>query len=119
MASVNQLPFLSFATSILSLSQPQTHIMRLSGQVILDHLGLGVKTGKPYIWHSKASNPFANLKRECVPPPLPASLPLCAPLVSPSMFHSSGMPVVPYPLRTPLCMRTDSGRRQTDAAPIG
>lgn len=35
-------------------------------QVILDHLGLGVKTGKPYIWHSKASNPFVNLKRECV-----------------------------------------------------
>ena len=33
-------------------------------QVLLDHLGLGVKTGKPYIWHSKASNPFANLKRE-------------------------------------------------------
>jgi Reversibly glycosylated polypeptide len=33
-------------------------------QVMLDHLGLGVKTGKPYIWHSKASNPFANLKRE-------------------------------------------------------
>ena len=38
----------------------------LRGQVILDHLGLGTKTGKPYIWHSKASNPFANLKRECV-----------------------------------------------------
>jgi len=23
-----------------------------------------VKTGKPYIWHSKASNPFVNLKKE-------------------------------------------------------
>ena len=33
-------------------------------QVICDHLGLGVKTGKPYIWHSKASNPFVNLKKE-------------------------------------------------------
>lgn len=32
--------------------------------MILDHTGLGVKTGKPYIWHSKASNPFVNLKRE-------------------------------------------------------
>jgi hypothetical protein len=32
--------------------------------VICDHLGLGVKTGKPYIWHSKASNPFVNLKKE-------------------------------------------------------
>lgn len=33
-------------------------------QVITDHLGLGVKTGLPYIWHSKASNPFVNLKKE-------------------------------------------------------
>ncbi|KAL0415650.1 UNVERIFIED_CONTAM: UDP-arabinopyranose mutase 1 [Sesamum latifolium] len=32
--------------------------------VITDHLGLGVKTGLPYIWHSKASNPFVNLKKE-------------------------------------------------------
>lgn len=32
-------------------------------QVICDHLGLGVKSGKPYIWHSKASNPFVNLKK--------------------------------------------------------
>lgn len=31
---------------------------------ICDHLGLGVKTGLPYIWHSKASDPFANLKKE-------------------------------------------------------
>jgi reversibly glycosylated polypeptide/UDP-arabinopyranose mutase len=27
-------------------------------------LGLGVKTGLPYIHHSKASNPFVNLKKE-------------------------------------------------------
>ena len=27
-------------------------------------MGLGVKTGLPYIWHSKASNPFVNLKKE-------------------------------------------------------
>lgn len=33
-------------------------------QVICDHLNLGVKTGLPYIWHSKASNPFTNLKKE-------------------------------------------------------
>ncbi|XVE91643.1 hypothetical protein REPUB_Repub01dG0027600 [Reevesia pubescens] len=33
-------------------------------KVICDHLGLGVKTGLPYIWHSKASNPFFNLKKE-------------------------------------------------------
>jgi reversibly glycosylated polypeptide/UDP-arabinopyranose mutase len=33
-------------------------------KVICDHLGLGVKTGLPYIWHSKASNPFVNLKKE-------------------------------------------------------
>lgn len=33
-------------------------------QVICDHLHLGVKTGLPYIWHSKASNPFVNLKKE-------------------------------------------------------
>ncbi|KAL6973500.1 putative UDP-arabinopyranose mutase 2 [Sarracenia purpurea var. burkii] len=32
--------------------------------VICDHLGYGVKTGLPYIWHSKASNPFVNLKKE-------------------------------------------------------
>ncbi|WOG90710.1 hypothetical protein DCAR_0309954 [Daucus carota subsp. sativus] len=33
-------------------------------KVICDHLGLGVKTGLPYIWHSKASNPFVDLKKE-------------------------------------------------------
>lgn len=33
-------------------------------QVICDHLGYGIKTGLPYIWHSKASNPFVNLKKE-------------------------------------------------------
>jgi hypothetical protein len=33
-------------------------------QVITDHLSLGIKTGLPYIWHSKASNPFVNLKKE-------------------------------------------------------
>ncbi|KAF2544242.1 hypothetical protein F2Q68_00033308, partial [Brassica cretica] len=33
-------------------------------KVICDHLGLGVKTGLPYIYHSKASNPFVNLKKE-------------------------------------------------------
>lgn len=32
--------------------------------MICDHLGFGVKTGLPYIWHSKASNPFVNLKKE-------------------------------------------------------
>jgi len=36
----------------------------MNWQVICDHLGLGVKTGLPYIWHSKASNPFVNLKKE-------------------------------------------------------
>jgi reversibly glycosylated polypeptide/UDP-arabinopyranose mutase len=29
-------------------------------KVICDHLGLGVKTGKPYVYHSKASDPYAN-----------------------------------------------------------
>ncbi|KAG8366475.1 hypothetical protein BUALT_Bualt17G0083800 [Buddleja alternifolia] len=33
-------------------------------KVICDHLNFGVKTGLPYIWHSKASNPFVNLKKE-------------------------------------------------------
>ncbi|KAL4396427.1 hypothetical protein AHAS_Ahas01G0090800 [Arachis hypogaea] len=33
-------------------------------QVICDHLGLGLKIELPYIWHSKASNPFVNLKKE-------------------------------------------------------
>lgn len=33
-------------------------------KVICDHLGLGVKTGLPYLWHSKASNPFVNLRKE-------------------------------------------------------
>ena len=33
-------------------------------KVICDHLSLGVKTGLPYIWHSKASDPFTNLKKE-------------------------------------------------------
>ena len=33
-------------------------------KVICDHLGYGIKTGLPYVWHSKASNPYANLKKE-------------------------------------------------------
>ncbi|PQP91669.1 UDP-arabinopyranose mutase 3-like [Prunus yedoensis var. nudiflora] len=33
-------------------------------KVICDHLGYGVKTGLPYVWHSKARNPFVNLKKE-------------------------------------------------------
>eukprot|EP01023_Acetabularia_acetabulum_P015743 TRINITY_DN17709_c0_g1_i1.p1 TRINITY_DN17709_c0_g1~~TRINITY_DN17709_c0_g1_i1.p1 ORF type:complete len:351 (-),score=64.55 TRINITY_DN17709_c0_g1_i1:3221-4273(-) len=33
-------------------------------KVICDHLSLGIKTGLPYIWHSKASNPFNNLRKE-------------------------------------------------------
>lgn len=33
-------------------------------KVIADHLGLGVKTGLPYIFHSKASDPFVNLRKE-------------------------------------------------------
>ena len=32
--------------------------------MVCDHLGWGVKTGLPYIWHSKASNPFVNLRKE-------------------------------------------------------
>ncbi|KAL3748646.1 hypothetical protein ACJRO7_009821 [Eucalyptus globulus] len=36
----------------------------LASRVICDHLGLEVKTGLPYIWHSKASNPFVNLRKE-------------------------------------------------------
>ncbi|CAF4547074.1 unnamed protein product, partial [Rotaria sp. Silwood2] len=35
-----------------------------ASKVIADHLGLGVKTGAPYIRHNKASNPFNNLKKE-------------------------------------------------------
>lgn len=27
-------------------------------------MGLGIKTGLPYIFHSKASNPFVNLRKE-------------------------------------------------------
>lgn len=33
-------------------------------KVICDHLKLGVKSGLPYIWHSKASDPFNNLQKE-------------------------------------------------------
>ena len=33
-------------------------------KVVCDHLGLGVKTGKPYVWHSKASDPLVNLEKE-------------------------------------------------------
>lgn len=33
-------------------------------KVICDHLNLGVKTGTPYIRHARASNAFANLKKE-------------------------------------------------------
>lgn len=33
-------------------------------KVICDHMGVGSKTGLPYVWHSKASNPFVNLRKE-------------------------------------------------------
>ncbi|GMH44093.1 hypothetical protein BSKO_12028 [Bryopsis sp. KO-2023] len=33
-------------------------------KVICDHLNFGTKTGLPYLWHSKASNPFVNLRKE-------------------------------------------------------
>lgn len=33
-------------------------------KLICDHLGIGCKTGLPYVWHSKASNPFVNLRKE-------------------------------------------------------
>jgi reversibly glycosylated polypeptide/UDP-arabinopyranose mutase len=35
-----------------------------ASKVIADHLGFGVKSGAPYIFHNKASNPFTNLKKE-------------------------------------------------------
>ncbi|CAF3079519.1 unnamed protein product [Rotaria socialis] len=35
-----------------------------ASKVVADHLGLGVKTGAPYVRHNKASNPFTNLKKE-------------------------------------------------------
>merc|ERR1719162_1456123 len=31
---------------------------------VADHLGIGIKSGMPYIRHNKASNPFVNLKKE-------------------------------------------------------
>jgi hypothetical protein len=31
---------------------------------VSDHLGLGIKSGMPYIKHNKASNPFVNLRKE-------------------------------------------------------
>jgi reversibly glycosylated polypeptide / UDP-arabinopyranose mutase len=33
-------------------------------KVICDHLGLGVKSGAPYVWHARASDPVANLVKE-------------------------------------------------------
>ena len=35
-----------------------------ASKVVADHLGMGVKSGQPYIRHNKASNPFTNLKKE-------------------------------------------------------
>jgi hypothetical protein len=31
----------------------------------MDHLGLGVWSGSPYVRHSKKSNKWVNLKKEC------------------------------------------------------
>jgi len=31
---------------------------------VADHLGIGIKSGMPYIRHNKASNPFVNLRKE-------------------------------------------------------
>ncbi|MBA0590247.1 hypothetical protein Gorai_018961 [Gossypium raimondii] len=46
------------------LVKPLERNTRFVDAVICDHLGLGVKTGLPYIYHSKASNPFVNLRKE-------------------------------------------------------
>lgn len=35
-----------------------------ASKVVADHIGVGVKSGAPYIRHDKASNPFTNLKKE-------------------------------------------------------
>ena len=35
-----------------------------ASKVVADHLGLGSKSGAPYILHNKASNPFTNLAKE-------------------------------------------------------
>jgi len=35
-----------------------------ASKVVADHLGVGVKSGNPYIFHNKLSNPFTNLKKE-------------------------------------------------------
>lgn len=35
-----------------------------ASKTVADHLGLGSKTGTPYIHHNKASNPFMNLQKE-------------------------------------------------------
>lgn len=35
-----------------------------ASKVVADHLGVGVKSGKPYIYHNTLSNPFINLKKE-------------------------------------------------------
>lgn len=39
-------------------------IMGWTGKACADAMGLGVKSGAPYIVHNKASNPFVNLKKE-------------------------------------------------------
>ena len=35
-----------------------------AAKAVADHLGVGVKSGAPYIKHNKASNPFTNLRKE-------------------------------------------------------
>lgn len=37
-----------------------------ASKVVADHLGLGSKSGAPYIYHNKASNPFTNLAKGIV-----------------------------------------------------
>lgn len=49
---------------MVSLSNFDFDVCFIVTQVVCDHLGYGVKTGLPYIHHSKASNPFVNLKKE-------------------------------------------------------
>ena len=35
-----------------------------ASKTVADHMGVGCKTGHPYIKHNKASNPFVNLMKE-------------------------------------------------------
>ena len=58
----------AFMQGLMGVGQPWSRYDDMwagwASKTVSDHIGVGCKTGAPYIKHNKASNPFVNLRKE-------------------------------------------------------